>query len=136
MGSKKGFTLIELMVVILIIGVLAGMAIPIMRGRANSAKWTEGKAGASTISTSLRAYAAEKGSTGTYPPALAELGFVASDLHGTYFTIANYSIPACTFTAGADPELTFTVRCNNTGTGISSPTAVELDEAGNWTEIP
>lgn len=136
MKSRKGFTLIELMVVILIVGILAAVAIPIMRGRVDSAKWSEGKSGMGTIATALRAYAAEKGAAGTYPPTLAELGFIDSDLHGTYFTIANYSIPAATFTAGADPELTFTVSCTNAGTGISSPTQVDLDETGTWTETP
>lgn len=134
--SPEGFTLIELMVVILIIGVLAAVAIPILRGRADTAKWSEGKAGASTVSTALRAYAAEKGALGNYPPTLAELGFIASDLHGTYFTIANYSIPACTFTAGADPQLTFTIQITNVGTGIITPSQITLDEAGNWAETP
>ena len=136
MKSRKGFTLIELMVVILIVGILAAVAIPIMRGRVDSAKWSEGKSGMGTVATALRAYAAEKGATGTYPPSLTELGFIASDLHGTYFTIANYSIPVCTFTAGADPELTYTIRCTNVGTGISSPTQVDLDQTGAWTETP
>jgi len=136
MKSRKGFTLIELMVVILIVGILAAVAIPIMRGRVDSAKWSEGKAGMGTIGTALRAYAAEKGATGTYPPTLATLGFIASDLHGTYFTIANYSITAAAFTAGNDPELTFTIQCTNVGTGITSPTQITLNEAGVWTETP
>ncbi len=136
MKRAKGFTLVELMVVILIVGILAAVAIPIMRGRIDAAKWSEGKAGMGSIATALRAYAAEKGADGTYPPSLTELGFQASDLHGTYFTIANYSIPACTFTAGADPELTFTIQCTNAGTGISSPSQITLDETGTWTETP
>jgi prepilin-type N-terminal cleavage/methylation domain-containing protein len=134
MGNRKGFTLIELMVVVLIIGILAAVAIAVIRGRIDAARWTEGKAGASTVATALRAYSAEKNVLGTYPPSLAELGFIASDLHGTRFTINNYSIPACTFTPGADPELTFTVQVTNTGTGIVTPTQIRLDELGNWTE--
>jgi len=136
MKRAKGFTLVELMVVILIVGILAAVAIPIMRGRIDAAKWSEGKAGMGSVATALRAYAAEKGATGTYPPSLTELGFIASDLHGTYFTIANYSIPAAVFTEGADPELTFTVQCTNAGTGISSPTQITLDQTGTWVETP
>lgn len=136
MESRKGFTLIELMVVILIVGILAAVAIPIMRGRVDSAKWSEGKSGMGTIATALRAYAAEKGATGTYPPSLTNLGFIASDLHGTYFTIANYSITAAAFVAINDPQLTFTIQCTNVGTGISSPTQITLNQAGVWVETP
>jgi type IV pilus assembly protein PilA len=138
MKSKKGFTLIELMVVILIVGILAAVAIPIMRGRIDSAKWSEGKSGLGTISTALRAYAAEKGASGTYGaglPTLATLGFIASDLNGTYFAISNYAVTTSSFTAGADPELTFTLTATAPA-GITSPSAVTLDDAGTWTETP
>ena len=57
--SKKGFTLVELMVVILIVAILAAVAIPIMRGRVDAAKWSEGKAMMGTIATAIRAYVAE-----------------------------------------------------------------------------
>ena len=139
MRKRKGFTLIELMVVILIVGILAAVAIPIMRGRVDAAKWSEGKAGAGTIGTALRAYAAEQSANGTYGvgvPALATLGFIASDLNGTYFAITNYSVETSAFTAGNDPELTFTIAVTNVGTGITSPTKVTLDQAGVWVETP
>ena len=138
MKGRKGFTLIELMVVILIVGILAAVAIPIMRGRVDAAKWSEGKAGLGTIATALRAYSAEQGANGTYGvgvPTLATLGFIASDLHGTYFAIGNYAVTTTAFTAGADPELTFTLTATKPA-GISSPSSVTLDQAGTWVETP
>lgn len=134
MEKRKGFTLIELMVVILIVGILAAVAIPIMRGRIDSAKWSEGKAIMGTIATALRAYAAEKGVTGTYPPTMTQLGFAASDFTGTYFNSGNFTWVA-TYAAGGDPPLQFTITAT-AGTGIQTPTQIELDETGAWTETP
>jgi len=136
MKRDKAFTIVELMVVVLIVGILAAVAVPIIRGRIDSAKWTEGKAGCGSIGYGLRAYAAEKGTEGTYPPTLSTLGLTASDLHGKYFTIGNYSILACSYNEGADPELIFVIQCDNTGTSISMPSAMQLDETGNWIEVP
>ena len=71
MKSRKGFTLIELMVVVLIVGILAAVAIPLMRGRIDSAKWSEAKSAMGTIATALRAYASEKGNIADGSPALS-----------------------------------------------------------------
>ena len=102
MKSRKGFTLIELMVVILIVAILAAVAIPILRGRIEAAKWAEGKSMMGSIATSIRAYCAEKGIG--YDPATAvppatppsgdipdpELGFAAGDCDGTYFVDGDF----------------------------------------------
>lgn len=47
--AKQGFTLIELMVVVTVIGVLAAAAVPIYRFAANRAYGSEGKATVGTM---------------------------------------------------------------------------------------
>ena len=125
--ERKGFTLIELMVVILIVGILAAVAIPLMRGRIDSAKWSEGKAMMGTIGTALRAYGAEKGDTGTWPPTITDLGFVAGDLTGTYFVDADFTWVAAYPVGG---NLTFTITCTPAITLV--PTTATLDNTGAW----
>jgi prepilin-type N-terminal cleavage/methylation domain-containing protein len=136
MQRRKGFTLIELMVVILIVAILAAVAIPIMRGRIDAAKWTEGKSMAGTLATALRAYAAEKGPEsvagefyGAGNPTLVEMGFATGDLTGTYFSSANYSW-TCSY-----PATGFEFTINVTAPlGINSPANVTLNQAGDWVE--
>ena len=136
MRSKKGFTLIELMVVILIVGILAAVAVPIMRGRIDSAKWSEANASAGSIKSAVRAYIAEKGPNYDYSGLIgtldtaaiySALGFSDSDLAGAYFNQADYQITAVV----ADPpscvvEVTSTHAQGPTGTGT-------LAADGSWT---
>ena len=96
--ERRGFTLIELMVVILIVGILAAVAVPILRGRIEQAKWSEGAATAGAVKTAVRAYYADDpiacaALAGQLVSACeATLGFQAGDLTGRYFTSANFTI--------------------------------------------
>lgn len=139
MKSRKGFTLIELMVVVLIVGILAAVAIPILRGRIDSAKWSEGKAMLGSIATAIRAYAAEKGTTGTNPTAIigngaTELGFAAGDLTGTYFEDNDFVLTAAVITTS---PITFTITCTADKTGKpeapSVPAGYTLNQLGAFT---
>ena len=56
--KKKGFTLIELIVVIAILGILAIIAVPRLAGFTTSAKVTSDYATAATIAHSVEAYTA------------------------------------------------------------------------------
>jgi len=136
MKSRKGFTLIELMVVVLIVGILAAVAIPILRGRIDAAKWSEGKAMLGTIATAIRAYHADKGPDGTPPTAIVgtgntALGFLATDLNGTYFLNGCFAIT----TAVVMDPLSFTITCtaaSGTGAHPTYPATVTLNELGAW----
>jgi type IV pilus assembly protein PilA len=131
--KKKGFTLVELMVVILIVAILAAVAIPILRGRLEAARWSEGKAMMGSIATAIRAYAAEAGNGAAQPNILStaaqpNLGFLASDLTGTYFTSGNFSISSYTAPT-ATTGVAFTVSCTN---AARTPTTHTLTDLGAW----
>jgi type IV pilus assembly protein PilA len=130
--QRRGFTLIELMVVILIVGILAAVAIPLMRGRIDAAKWSEGKAMMGTIATALRAYGAEKGDNGTWPPSMTQLGFVAGDLTGTYFVDADFTWANAAYDSTVTPSLTYTISCTPSAVTLV-PATMTLDHLGAWT---
>ena len=136
--NRKGFTLIELMVVIFIVGILAAVAIPIMRGRIDAAKWSEGKSAMGSIRTAARSLIAEKGNSydfASHNNLTTDLGFAAGDLDGKYFTTACYSI-VFTNVAGGNPP-TYVITCtaaNSTSADKpTTPAAETLDQTGTFT---
>ena len=140
--SRKGFTLVELMVVILIVAILAAVAIPIMRGRIDAAKWSEGKAMMGTIVTALRAYCAGwDGPPDGSQPILTltdlngkfdQIGILDNDLDGTYFNFEDFSILSGSYDV-ENNVLTFMVEGTKGATsGIANPESYTLDDQGVW----
>jgi prepilin-type N-terminal cleavage/methylation domain-containing protein len=137
MISRKGFTLIELMVVIFIVGILAAVAIPIMRGRIDAAKWSEGKAAAGSIRTAARAYIAERGNAYTYAgTTLTDLGFAAGDLTGRYFVDADFAVAWTDNGPVNPPDYLITVTAGGSAEAPSVPGSMTLDQDGAFVEIP
>src|SRR3989338_7617234 len=62
--NQRGFTLIELMVVVLILGILAAIITPRIIGMTDDARVTEAKVQIRNLETALKLY---KLDTGTYP---------------------------------------------------------------------
>lgn len=58
---QSGFTLIELMVVIVILGILAGLIVPRIMGRPEEAKQLKAKLTIESLETSLRLYKLDNG---------------------------------------------------------------------------
>ena len=125
--SERGFTLIELMVVILIVGILAAVAVPILRGRTKRAKWSEAATTAGAIRSVMRTYyvkdpiAAAAMAGSTVDTIQATLGFRAGDLTGRYFQAGNFTITAidgnglATITVAAPAGLTGSGVLSNSG---------------------
>ncbi len=91
-SQKQGFTLIELMVVIVIIGILAAIAIPKLFGMTAKAKAQEVGPAAGTWVKLHQAYVNEHGSQGTWnqigyvPPGLYDKNGGSGTSVSTYFT--------------------------------------------------
>src|SRR5580658_10407876 len=71
MKDSKGFTLVEMMIVVAIIGILASMAIPSYQRYQLRARQTEAKIGLANVYTSEQSFFAENG---TFSLCLRQLG--------------------------------------------------------------
>ena len=111
-NNQHGFTLVELMIVIVIVGILAAVAIPIYQGNVKKAKMSECDAALGTIRTALRVFYAEHGE---YPDTKGQekgeeffsdsLDIQKPDLDGKYFKTENYTV-------NSDPAA-YTITCTN-----------------------
>ena len=99
--QRKAFTIAELMVVILIIGILAAITSPLMKARVDKSKWTEACTSAGIIRTAIRNYASETSVANAQTLVGTNLNdhtvqnlldFIPEDLEGTYFSPGDYEI--------------------------------------------
>lgn len=126
LANRQGFTLVELMIVVIVVGILAAVAIPMYQVSAERARATECVAALGTIRSAMRTYYAEHL---TYADASftdgdqvtngGVLDVTDEDLSGRYF-----STDCFTFSGDATANA-YSIQCN--GSASTAPAASEVD---------
>lgn len=124
-NCQNGFTLVELMIVVIIVGVLAAVAIPMYTLATERAKGTEAVAALGTVRSALRNYYAEHGTFANVSftdGALVTNGGVLevldSDLLGRYFSTECYTFN------GVPGAATYSIECDGSASTASHASEV------------
>ena len=136
MNAQKGFTLIELMIVVAIIGILAAIALPVYQDYTGRAQASEGLKATSGLQTDIAVYLTEnnelpktddlKTAAGSKAKGIFD---AANTLEGKYFvagsvSVTNNGVIGIKFTKGAN---------SGTGMTLTPNLSATNDQIKSWT---
>ena len=89
--TRRGFTIVELLIVIVVIGILAGITIVAYNGIQNRAKVAAAQSTASQVAKKVAAYAVLNADS--YPETLEEIGFTSDTTVNYQYSVNNTANP-------------------------------------------
>ncbi len=136
MNTQKGFTLIELMIVIAIIGILAAIALPAYQDYTARAQASEGFKATSGVQADIATFLVDKN---RWPQASDPVGAQAALLQGKYFGAGGVTLSGGDAAAVTTPTAASVINVKfakgaNTGKGMSlTPTLGAPGQIAYWT---
>lgn len=140
MNAQKGFTLIELMIVVAIIGILAAIALPAYQDYTARAQASEGFKATSGVQSDIGTFVADKN---RWPSATDDVGVAAALLDGKYFAPGGVVITGgdassiVTPTTASVIQVTFDDGSNNAKVMTLTPSIVQATgQISGWKCAP